>query len=45
MSDPRVRLHFILEKIEDLNRYRDRFGSVVKLLEDPMGFDAALMCL
>jgi uncharacterized protein with HEPN domain len=45
MSDSKAKLLFIREKIEDVNRYRDRFGTVVELLDDRMGFDATLMCL
>ncbi len=45
MSDPKARLFFIREKIDDLMYYRDQFDTIVELLEDKMGFDATLMCL
>jgi len=39
------KLHFILEKIEDINSFKNRFNSINELLNDKMGFDATLMCL
>lgn len=39
------RLHFVVEKIDDLLEYRDRYGSVHALLEDKMGWDAAVFCI
>jgi uncharacterized protein with HEPN domain len=45
MSDIK-RLNFILEKIKDLNSFKDRYsGNIYALLNDKMGFDAVLMCL
>jgi len=40
-----TRLKFILQKIEDLDEYQKRYGSIDKMLEDKLGFDGALMCL
>ena len=39
------RLKFILEKIDDLLKFKNRFSTIEKLLDDKMGFDATLMCL
>lgn len=45
MSSSYEKLHFILEKIEDINSFRQRFKSIEELLTDTMGYDATLMCL
>lgn len=44
MSDIK-RIKFILEKIEDIESFINKFNSIVYLLEDKMGFDATLMSL
>ncbi|GGD40094.1 hypothetical protein GCM10012288_12660 [Malaciobacter pacificus] len=44
MSDTK-RIKFILEKIDDIELFINKFNSIVSLLEDKMGFDATLMCL
>jgi uncharacterized protein with HEPN domain len=44
MSDIK-RLLFILEKIEDIESFIEKFDSIFSLLNDKMGFDAILMCL
>ena len=44
MSDVK-RIKFILEKIEDIESFINKFNSIVSLLDDKMGFDAALMSL
>ena len=44
MSDIK-RIKFIIEKIEDIESFINKFNSVVSLLDDKMGFDATLMSL
>jgi uncharacterized protein with HEPN domain len=44
MSDVK-RIKFILEKIDDIESFINKFSSIISLLEDKMGFDATLMCL
>ncbi|MEJ5168211.1 MAG: HepT-like ribonuclease domain-containing protein [Arcobacteraceae bacterium] len=39
------KIRFILEKIEDIESFINKFDSIVALLNDTMGFDATLMCL
>ncbi len=41
MSDIK-RIKFILEKIEYIESFINKFNSIVYLLEDKMGFDATL---
>lgn len=38
-----TRLKFILQKIEDLEKYQKRYESVETMLADSLGFDGALM--
>ena len=45
MSNDIEKLKFIEEKIDDLLLFREKFPSIVDLLNDKMGFDASLMCL
>jgi len=45
MSNDIARLNFIDEKINDIFTYKDRFDTIVDLLNDKMGFDAVLMSL
>jgi len=45
MSHDVKKLYFILEKIEDINSFKNRFDTIGELLNDKMGFDATLMCL
>ena len=45
MSNDISKLYFILEKIEDLDTFKNRFNTTEELLNDKMGFDAVLMCL
>jgi len=45
MSNDIERLRFIEEKVDDLLSFRDKFPTIVDLLNDKMGFDASLMCL
>lgn len=39
------KLYFILEKIEDIESFRNRYQTIEAMLDDNMGFDATLMCL
>ncbi len=39
------KLHFILEKIEDIDSFKNRFNSINELFDDKIGFDTTLMCL
>lgn len=39
------KLEFILEKIADLESYKDRYDSIESLLNDKMGWDASVMCI
>ena len=43
MSSGVEKLYFILEKVDDILAYKDRFNSIEELLNDKMGFDATLM--
>lgn len=45
MSNDSKKLHFILEKLKDIETFKKRFNSLDELLNDKMGFDAILMCL
>jgi uncharacterized protein with HEPN domain len=45
MHNDKKRILFILSKIDDLNSYKNEYGSITKLLESKLGLDAALMCL
>ena len=45
MSESIEKLEFILEKIDDLLIFRNKFQSIEELLNDKMGFDATLMVL
>ncbi len=45
MSHDTKKFYFILEKIEDINLFKNRFNTIKELLSDKMGFDATLMCL
>ncbi len=45
MSNDTNKLHFILEKIEDISTFQNHFNATQELLNDKMGFDATLMCL
>ena len=40
-----AKLAFVLEKVEDIIAYQERYGSVVEMLNDKMAYDAVLMCL
>ncbi|NWF67296.1 MAG: DUF86 domain-containing protein [Campylobacterales bacterium] len=39
------KLRFVLEKIDDVFSFKDEFGSVEKLLNSKLGYDATLMCI
>ena len=39
------RLTFVLEKINDIENYKEKYTKVSLLLSDKMGVDASLMCL
>ena len=39
------RLLFCLEKIQDLEEYLSRYPDAKAMVNDRMGFDAALMCI
>jgi uncharacterized protein with HEPN domain len=45
MSSSFEKLDFIVEKIEDIESFRNRYKSIEDLLNDVMGYDATLMCL
>jgi len=45
MSSDIEKLRFIEEKVNDLLSFREKFSTIVDLLDDKMGFDASLMCL
>ncbi|KIM12270.1 MAG: hypothetical protein KU38_05135 [Sulfurovum sp. FS08-3] len=45
MSSDTKRLEFIIEKIEDALSYKAKFGTIEKLLNSKMGFDAVTMCI
>jgi len=40
-----TRLHFIIEKIDDLLSYKEDFKSIEALLNSKIGFDATNMCI
>lgn len=44
MSSSFEKLHFILEKIDDIKSFQKRYSSIEDLLTDTMGYDATLMC-
>jgi len=44
MSDI-TKIQFILEKIDDIELFINKFDNLYSLLNDKMGFDATLMCL
>ena len=45
MSSSFEKLHFILEKIDDIKSFRSRYSGINELLNDTMGYDATLMSL
>ncbi len=45
MSSSFEKLNFILEKIDDIESFKQRFKTIEDLLNDTMGYDATLMCL
>jgi|GEM_PF-1460914 len=45
MSSEIAKLSFIIEKIEDIDLYRDSFANINNMLDSKMAFDATLMCL
>ena len=45
MSRSIEKLEFILEKIEDIYLFKEKFKTIEELLNDRMGYDATLMAL